>query len=334
MKPLGLHVFSSVKGGVGKSTLAVTTAKLLARRGHVPVVVEADMLAASLADNLRLCAPVVEVTAEGLLDLEAPATNRWYTPDETWSLREKRRSWLEGPNNGIGELSCPPPAYLNDALHYPLPDPQRECSVGGLLWKHAHDDGVWYLPSSPLLVDAYAAAPYALGAPHGFHWVRRLSWVFEALLEQQPSITDFVIDLPPGPLGTSHEMMVWLRALTKRWTPSGYPKLHEKRLLRLNPFVVMSQDQRMSLEYFLYVRPHVENLALLCNKLHGSRTTVRKQVEQSLPWALQGLGFAETIRFIPILSKLLDRFVRGPLKSEEIEEIEKAGLFIDLRLGP
>jgi len=54
MRPLGLHVFCSVKGGVGKSTLAVVTGKLLASLGRVPVVVDLDMLGASLADGRDL----------------------------------------------------------------------------------------------------------------------------------------------------------------------------------------------------------------------------------------------------------------------------------------
>lgn len=334
MNSLGLHVFSSVKGGVGKSTLAVVTAKLLARRGQVPVVVDADMLGASLADGLRLRAPVVELTTEGLLDLEAPATNRWHTLDETRKLREKRRRRLEELATGVKELpSCPPPAYLNDALHYPLPHPQRECSVGGILWRHEQEDGVGYLPSSPLRADASAAAPYALGAPHGFHWVRRLSWLLEGLIEQQPSITDFVIDLPPGTWGFSQEALVWLGALASQKIPSGYPKLHEKRSVVVNPFVVTSQDRNdrvLAVEYFMYARPFVQNIVPLCNKLHEGRDEVRKKVRRDLAPPLQGLGIEDTLRFIPTLSRSLGRlFVEGDVELEEIEEIEAA-----LRIEP
>ncbi len=51
---IDLHVFASAKGGVGKSTLAVACAKLLAATpGCLPIVVDADMTGTSLADGLR-----------------------------------------------------------------------------------------------------------------------------------------------------------------------------------------------------------------------------------------------------------------------------------------
>lgn len=334
MKSLGLHAFCSVKGGVGKSTLAITTAKLLARRGAVPVVVDADMLGASLADGLRLCAPVVNTTTEGLLDLDAPPTGKWYSLDETRALREQRRRWLEGLPTGIKEVSsCPPPAYLNDALNYPVPDPARECSVFALLWKHGKDDGVWYLPSSPLRGDAAAAAPYALGMPHGFHWVRRLSWLLDALLGQQSDITDFVVDLPPGTWGFAQEVLVWFGALVSGKVPSGYPRLDQKRALTVNPFIVTSQDRNdrvLAMEYWLYARPFLPPLALLCNRVYESRDEVRRQVKRDFVPALQGLGIEDTLRFVPTLPRSLGRvFVEGDLEPEELAELEAA-----LRLQP
>jgi Mrp family chromosome partitioning ATPase len=42
-RTIGLHVFCSAKGGVGKSTLAVAAAKLLADRGRTCVLVDADL---------------------------------------------------------------------------------------------------------------------------------------------------------------------------------------------------------------------------------------------------------------------------------------------------
>src|SRR5262245_46570481 len=43
-----LHAFSSIKGGVGKSTLAVVAANLLARRGRRCLVVDVDLIGTSL----------------------------------------------------------------------------------------------------------------------------------------------------------------------------------------------------------------------------------------------------------------------------------------------
>ena len=101
-----------------------------------------------------------------------------------------------------------PPAYLNDALNYSVPDPPRECAVHALLWRHETDDGVWYLPSSPLQIDAEEAATHALGVDGEYRWIRRLTWVIDGLLDQRPDITDIILDLPPGTWGFAHEVLV------------------------------------------------------------------------------------------------------------------------------
>lgn len=326
MTTFGLHVFCSVKGGVGKSTLAVATAKLLAARGRRPVIVDADMLGASLADGLRLRAPVVSTIEGGAIDLEGAATGDWYSVAQTRLMRDQRGLWLE--RHAIQDSSgpipqAPPPPFLNDALSYAVPDSHRECNVASLIWRHEFDDGVWYLPSSPLRVDAARAAPYAVGQVGEFQWVRRLAWVLDGLLDQRPELTDVVLDLPPGTWGFAHEIMVLTGTLGSGGSlPEGYPPWGTKRTWRVNPFIVTSRDRNdrvLALDYFLYARGLVPQLRPLCNRLHEGLGELRRQVKADLPRAVRSLGIEREILSVPELPRSLGRaFVDGDVKLEEV----------------
>ena len=71
------HAFASAKGGVGKSTLAVACAKLIASEaGRRCVLVDADMTGTSLADGLKLCAPDVTAGRDGRPKSDAAPTGR------------------------------------------------------------------------------------------------------------------------------------------------------------------------------------------------------------------------------------------------------------------
>ncbi len=320
MTVLGLHVFCSVKGGVGKSTLAIVTAKLLALRGRHPVVVDADMLGSSLADGLALRAPVVGTLAAGGLDLGAASTGKWHSVEETRAQRHRRLRWLEQQEESRAAFVPPPPPFLNDALSY-APE-QRECEVASLLWRHERDDGVWYLPSSPLRVDATRAAPFAVAPPGEFHWVRRLAWVLDGLLDQRPDLTDVVLDLPPGNWGFAHEILVLTAALGAGTSlPEGYPAWGSKRRWMVNPFIVTSRDRSdrvLALDYFLYAKGRVPQLRPLCNRLHEGLHQFRQQVKADLPPALRSLGIENEIASVPELPRSLGRsFVDGDVVLEE-----------------
>jgi len=199
-----IHAFCSVKGGVGKSTLAVACAKLLAESGRKPVLIDADLTGTSLADGLRLCAPELATRQDGGADLEAP-TGRRLSRAETVAARRARADtpWTEIP---------PPPPFLNDILIHGHElalydeDLERECTVEPLLWRHEKDDGVAYLPSSPLRADVEIALGWLYRARQ-FTWIRRMTWLLEGMREQMSDLTDVVIDLPPGMFGFSHEVL-------------------------------------------------------------------------------------------------------------------------------
>lgn len=322
MTALGLHAFCSVKGGVGKSTLAIATAKLLAGLGRVPVVVDADMLGTSLADGLRLRAPIVKTTPDGWLDLEATATGRWHSVEESRALRSKRGVLLESQVDDEDREGVPAPPFLNDALDYPVPDPSRECSVGALLWAHEKPDGVWYLPSSPLRVDAARAALHAVGVAGDFRWVRRLTWVIEGLLTQRADVTDVVLDLPAGTWGFAHEVMVLAGTLGRsELLPPGYPAWTSARRWRINPFIVTSRDRNdrlLAIDYLLDTLKTIPNLSPLCNRFGGDVRTLSEQVKQDLPPELRDLELETKLKFIPELGNSLGRtFVEGDFAIEE-----------------
>lgn len=329
MRTVGLHLFCSVKGGVGKSTLSVAAAKLLAKMGAVPVLVDADMLGSSLADGLALCAPVVELTASGLLDLDATPTDRWYSLAETRALRAQRKDWLERIEGGEGTVSVAvPPVFLNDALNYPVPDPRRECSIGALLWKHESPDGVWYLPSSPLQDDAARAAPHATGVDGDYGWVRRLSWVLDGLLEQRPEITHIVLDLPPGTWGFAHQILLLTGHLAfEKPLPAGYPGWSSSVRWDVNPFIVTSRDRNDRLIAIEYLVDVLRTLPLvpLCNRLSVAPEVLRREIRRDLPPVLQGLGIETTLQVVPELPQSLGRvFTEGDVVVEEEAEIIRA----------
>jgi MinD-like ATPase involved in chromosome partitioning or flagellar assembly len=65
-RAIRVHAFASAKGGVGKSSLAVGCARIVAEQSGVPVLIDADVTGSSLADGLALVAPrLVEFDDDG-----------------------------------------------------------------------------------------------------------------------------------------------------------------------------------------------------------------------------------------------------------------------------
>lgn len=272
-----LHVFCSAKGGVGKSTLAVAAAKLLAEHGHECVLVDADLTGTSLADGLVLCAPEVERDAEGSPDVEKPPTGRYLTREETVRLRN-----LRGSLSWNSAQPSPPPPFLNDALRY-VGDDGSECQVKSLLWRHLdEDDKVKYLPSSPARRDIGVALGW-LYEEEEFGWIQRMTWFFDGMCEQMPALTDVVVDLPTGLFGFAHQMLALTSNLERHIPfPSGYPQWEGKILWKSNAMLVTTPDRAdlfAAVEYATRYREEVAHMRLLLNK--SSKTTM-SQVEGAL----------------------------------------------------
>lgn len=186
--PLTIHAYASVKGGVGKSSLAVVSALHLARQGRGVVILDADLTGSSLGDGLALRAPRVTLNKDGVPDLSEKPTGEFLTWEETKAARQKRLYSLYS--------GCLPPPYLNDVLA--LQSQERgECTLGSVLWQHADEPRLRVLPSSSLRKDVLVALGWIYREEH-LRFGYRMGHILYALLKQIEGLDDIVIDLPPG----------------------------------------------------------------------------------------------------------------------------------------
>lgn len=317
-RTITLHTFASVKGGVGKSTLATACAKLLAAQKRVPVLVDCDLTGTSIADGLRLKAPRVTLLADGSIDLEAEPTEEWFSVEETRRLRARRRDtkW---------EKHGPPPPYLNDVLNRVL-EGEKPVRVDSVLWQHEKEDGVFYLPSSSVHQDMIdSIAWYNDRDP--FEWATCLLWSLDYLTQQNLYITDIVLDLPPGTWGFSHEAMVVVSTLQRGDVlPKGYPPWNEGFTgWETNPFLVTSGDASDLLPALEYIGRRQGNMVHppkpLANRDTRGLNLVRGLCRELLGPALAAAGLELFIDLVPEISELSKIFKVGdmPLNEDTIK---------------
>jgi hypothetical protein len=310
-RKITLHVFCSVKGGVGKSTLATTCAKLLAANRRVPLLIDADLTGTSLADGLRLCAPKTAVRPDGTVDVEAPPTGEFFTRDEVARLRRLRR---DNPlKKGL------PPAYLNDALRPYLESNVEyagEVRVDALRWRHEIDDGVWYLPSSALRQDlAESLGWFSLKV---FDWMGAMTVLLDTASFQWPELTDVVIDVPPGLFGFGEEMLALASMLMRDGLPEGYPDWKTGPVVwDARAFLVTTPDANDVLPVYEYMALNIKKL-LRATILLNKSTTVLPQPEEILGPTLGALIDTRRIEQVPFLPQTLGRiFVDGNLYTDD-----------------
>jgi len=278
-RTIRLRVFCSPKGGVGKSTLAVACAKLLAESKRTCVLIDADLTGTSLADGLRLRAPHVALNQDGIPDLFAAPTGDFLSRADTVRLRNERK-WR------VGSEQLASPVFLNDILQHGTLT--NECRIDALLWKHEEDDGVWYLPSSPFEKDIAIALGWIYREPP-FTWLQRMMWLLEGMRAQIPTLSDVVIDLPPGLFGFAHEALVLLSHLRlDREFPSGFPAWHKQTgSWEALPFLVTTPDRNDVLLAYEYLYAHVEELRglrLLLNRNEDTQISeLRKDLRAHFP---------------------------------------------------
>lgn len=317
MRKMGFYLFASVKGGVGKSTLAVLATKLLAERGRHPVLLDSDVLGSSLADGLGICAPVIAHGDTGP-DYRAPPTGQWHSLVETRQLRDARRLSLEERGNSENAALSPP--FLNDALLFEAASVQTDCRVDAMLWRHSPRGNDRYFPSSPVRFDGMRIAPYITGNDLHFSWVRRTAWIIDALISNNREITDVIVDLPPGTWALSHEALV-LAGKIEQPLPSGYPQWQDEIAWTAVPTIVTTPDRNdrlLAMEYWNFAREKIKGLGVLMNRTRGSTVALKKAIHDDLPRPLQQLGIENTVRFAPNLSRSLGQlFVDGALQIDE-----------------
>ncbi len=320
-RTITLHVFCSAKGGVGKSTLAVTTARLLANGGRTCVVLDADLTGTSLADGLRLCAPEVARLPDGNLDFDAAPTGRHLSRAETIAQRNARK--------GIEWEGRPPaPPFLNDILIYEKSD-DSECKVEALLWRHEDpDDKVWYLPSSPFQVDVAIALGW-LYREQPFTWLARLMWLLDGMSEQMTTLSDVVIDLPPGLFGFAHEALVLLSSLEFSTPfPSGFPIWNQGGVTwEGKPLLVSTSDRNdliLALEYMVGHRDKLPHLDIVLNRYASSRESeLREVIREHFDETLGVEGLLPTKR-IDELGPLREIFTKGSLRlNDDVRKLRR-----------
>lgn len=275
-----LWAFCSAKGGVGKSTLAVATAKILAAQGRKCMLVDADLTGTSLSDGLRLCAPKVWRRADGEMDLDREPDG-YLSREETLAARNKRM--FAGPD-AVRE----PPPFLNDVLVYRrdtmVPrEPFQECLLRSVLWRHEKEDGVLYLPSSPAERDVDTALGWLyLESRHT--WIGRMTWIFEAARTQIPELTDIVLDLPPGLFGFADEALELLAHIdSKEPMPEGYPPemAGSTGHWGVRPFLVTTPDRNdlgVALSYYMRRRKDFPRLTPVLNRGDEAPEEIAKAV--------------------------------------------------------
>jgi hypothetical protein len=275
-----IHAFASAKGGVGKSSLAVAAASLLERlKGRHAVVIDCDLTGSSLADGLRLLAPNLVADEAGRLDLLTRQPPKYQKADQT----EKSIELRMGVTAGATPMWVP---FLNDALSFVKAESATDCNLAAMLWIDEMSSGVNYLPSSSSKEDIRLALGW-LYHVDPIDWCRRFAQLIYILISTVPSLTDIVIDLPPGLFGFSQSVLTLLASLANgEALPPGFPdwKAIDVRL-RVNPFLVSSPDRN---DLFTAIRAY----GLLANRLEGLRLIVnqdnqrektRRAVKQRFP---------------------------------------------------
>lgn len=291
-RPLRIHAFCSIKGGVGKSTLAVACATRLARDDGKIVLIDVDLTGSSLADGLVLRAPAITLDEGGQMDLTAPATERFLSPEETERLRDERQVAPRAPRR--------PPPFVNDALTF-TGRGERDCNPSALLWRHSEIPSLQIIPASPLRTDVSVAVGWLYNQEH-FLFAERLGQILFALRQNQPDLSDVVLDLPPGTFGFTHAVLSMIALLASGKDVPGVPRLSESGAeVAANVFLVTTQERNaltVSMEEFLRLRPHLPGLQLLVNRAYEGHAAILRSLERRFGPAFQAMGLADEIRLV------------------------------------
>jgi len=203
---LDICSFHSVKGGVGKSTLAVLAARGLATRETHPVVlIDMDLTGTSLADVLALRAPCWD--AAPWPDRLARRPDGWDdTPDPTRHIVDRL--------DEHGALTAAAVPCLNDFLLTPrsLSRVAPKLHPAAFLWKLAGGfEHLYVIPSSALPADVERIVPVVFDEQRSSFLQARLELLIDALLgyfeEEGAKGLTLVFDTPPTIPGLSRSVL-------------------------------------------------------------------------------------------------------------------------------
>ena len=267
--------FHSVKGGVGKSTLAVLCAARLSQ-DHKVVLIDADLTGASLSDVLPLWAPYWDKE----LDLSAKPSGHQDPAD----LVQKRLDASDATPVGV--------PYLNDWLRYPRDSEwkSKEYDVESLLWR-PHDEQLPQLlrliPSSALPADLWSVLPLLYDEGFSAFAESRLEWLLNGLLNL--GYRRFVFDTPPTLPGFSRAVMSMALRLpsSERLAPEGLaPETVERARWTWRPCLVTTQDTQdlLATERWLSALDPRDRreIQVVLNRFDKAESAVRSVVTRAL----------------------------------------------------
>lgn len=213
---LVLRSFHSVKGGVGKSTLATVSAIQLAHAHPEArvLLIDMDLTGTSLADVLPLRAPSWKEPADPVR-LESE-------PDADLLSVEASRKGIRRREDCDQDPYLRHVPFLNDYLLYAPPDGQTDADPRGLFWRLASaPENLAVVPSSALPRDLQRILPVIFDEHQSAFLEARLEALIARVLridedEDTQELRDLcvVIDVPPTLPGLSRAVLSVVLRLT------------------------------------------------------------------------------------------------------------------------
>jgi hypothetical protein len=262
--------FHSVKGGVGKSTLATICAVAQAQIRSEPVyLIDMDLTGTSLADVLPLCAPILdqEESTEAL-DLRQPPKG-FLSLEQTRQGMEDRFDAFQEVPNASGRARFVP--FLNDYLLYATKDWDEEddASPEALGWKlEGASENLRVIPSSAIPGDLERILPIVFDEYHAAFLEARLEYLLDALVPEEGDAF-VVFDTPPSIPGLSRAVLSLALRLGQRSgtkvelsQDGGMPEALSEAFVKWTAFMVTTldhQDIRAAGRWLNLVQPEEEH---------------------------------------------------------------------------
>ncbi len=236
--------FHSVKGGVGKSTLATLAAVSLARLTKRPTwLVDMDLTGTSLADVLPLEAPAwVTQGADDPLTLER-APDHFHDVDSTRAQIERRGARTESTPFDV--------PFLNDFILHATPSwsAENELHPRSLGWQlRGGPSTLRVFPSSALPGDLDRILPVIFDEERSAFIEARLEWLLTKLLEDYGDLC-VVFDTPPTIPGLSRSVLSLAHRLSTEpkqelSDDEGMPKELLDAVVRWRAYLVATLDHQ------------------------------------------------------------------------------------------